>query len=179
VHLAEDLALLLTPAGTHTWPERAERALAAAVLIERALAGDPEVTPAAVEGLMAALGQKLYERVLEGLVEQGAVRRTRRGWWARMVADTWWVWRLTDQERRDALVATLVRVFVGETEADTWTGPLIALLYEINALDVLHAETRVTDWDLARDIAEGEWVPEEYVRGIVHTCIEEIWQRHW
>ena len=179
MHLAEDLALLLTPTSTKTWPDGAERALAAAVLIERALAGDPEVTPAAVEKLVAALGLKLYERVLDGLVEQGAVRRTRRSWWARMWADTWAVWVLTDHERRDALVASLVRVFVGETEADAWTGPLIALLYEVNALDVLHAETRVADWDLARDIAEADWVPDEYVRGIVHTCVEEIWQRYW
>ena len=44
MHLAEDLALLLTPKSTNSWPDGAERALAAAVLIERALAGDPEVT---------------------------------------------------------------------------------------------------------------------------------------
>lgn len=177
--LAEDLALLLTPKSTNSWPDGAERALAAAVLIERALAGDPEVTPAAVGDLTATIVPGLYERVLDGLVRQSAVRRGRRPWWMAIWADTWSVWRLTDHERRDTLVTAVMRVFVGEAEADAWTGPLIALLHEVAELDVLHAEVREKDWDLARDIAEAQWVPDEYVRGIVRTCIEEIWQRYW
>jgi hypothetical protein len=179
VHLAEDLALLLTPTSTNSWPDGAERALAAAVLIERALDGDPEVTPASVGELTAAILPKLYERVLDRLVAQGAVRKARRSLWGRMLGHTWSVWLLTDHERRDALAGAVARVFVGEADPDTWTGPLIALLYEVNELDVLHTEVRVKDWDLAEDIAELHWVTDDYLRGIVRTCIEEIWQRYW
>lgn len=175
MHLAEDLCLLLTPKRTTELPERygTRRALAAAVVIERALDGDPEVTPETVGELMNAAAPDLHVRVLDRLTAQGALRKS-RSWWARVSTASWSRWELRDHERRDALIAVLRRVFRGEVEVDRWTGPLVTLLHEMVELDVVHGEMGERDFSLAEEIAQGKgWAPE--AKDLLAACRHAIW----
>lgn len=179
MHLAEDLCLVLTPGRTLEFPARhgTQLALAGAVLIERALDGDSRVTPDTVGELIIEAVDGLYVRVLDSLTEQGALRKS-RSFWARVQTNMWFRWELHDHERRNALIALLTRVLRGHVEVDAWTGPLLALLYELNDLELLH-EVGEEDWARAEEFTKAQWAPDSAVEDIgevVAACLEEIWR---
>ena len=179
MQLAEDLCLVLTPGRTLEFPSRhgTQLALAGAVLIERALDGDPEVTPDRVGELIVEAVNGLYLRVLDNLTEQGALRKS-RSLSARIQTNMWFRWELHDHERRNALVTLLTRVLCGHVEVDAWTGPILALLYELNDLELLH-EVGEEDWARAEEFTKARWAPEgavEDIDEVVAACLEEIWR---
>lgn len=179
MHLAEDLCLVLTPGQTLEFPARhgTQLALGGAVLIERALNGDRSVTPDRVGDLIVEAVRGLYVRVLDDLTEQGALRKS-RSLLARVQTNLWFRWELHDHERRNALIALLTRVLRGHVEVDASTGPLLALLYELNDLELLH-EVGQEDWARAEEFTKARWAPEgavEDIDEVVAACLEEIWR---
>ena len=90
----------------------------------------------------------------------------------------WFRSELHDHERRNALIALLTRVLRGHVEVDASTGPLLALLYELNDLELLH-EVGQEDWARAEEFTKARWAPEgavEDIDEVVVACLEEIWR---
>lgn len=174
MRLAEDLCLLLTrKAATEVaWYAGTQHALAAAVVIERALDGDQDVTPDTAAAEMTAVVPGLYARVLDSLTEQGALRKS-GGWWLRLAISRS-MWRLRDHERRAALSGVVAAVLLGEKEPDTWTGPLVTLLCEIDVVGSVFRGMPDEDVYRAYEIAEAGWAPDERVRAVTLACRAEL-----
>ena len=202
VLIAEDLMLVLVrkSSGEHSTMQGRVGALAAALLIELAARGRVEVAPddslvvfggpffgddlldvalhrtgGTTEESIRRIAAGLHTRVLDRLAEHGLLRKVDRPVTFGLLSKA--VWRVTDPAHAEALRREIALVLLGEIPPSDRTGPIIALLWALTAVDTVARALPATAWTRASEIAAGSWPARSETLAVTELCLRA--SREW
>jgi hypothetical protein len=202
VLLAEDLMLVLVRKSSGEGPkvQGTVGALAAALLIELAARGRLEVAPddtlavfggppfgddlldkalhltaGTTEESITRIAAGLHTRVLDRLAGYQFLRKVRRPVTFGLLSKA--VWRVAHPAHAEALRREITYVLLGETSPNDRTGPLIALLWALVAVDTVAEALPASAWTRAGEIAAGDWPAGPEPLAVTDLCLRAA--REW